>query len=556
MTELILSQIQFGGYTNPFKLAGYILLLMAWIPIVGWVNVDSQEVRTKNILWTGINFGIPAAAAMLWLFLPFYLIGVLIFIITVITSSVLYVMHRNSLVAEFERVLTVSHIKGLISNDQKKVDKITKGIVFVTANKNEVEAPAFKSPEFHGFKLAQEIIDDAIWRRAMEVTFLPSTEEYNIYYKIDGVSVKQEPKPREEMDYLVKFLKQMSDLDLNEKRKPQTGSFTAKKESRNYAFRVNTGGSTAGEKIQITRVEEESLMKISDIGLTKNQLEMFEKIRDLEKGVFIISGPASSGVSTTFYACIRNHDPFISNINTIEKKEGKSIPNITQIYYKLSDTGTTSYARRLQTMFRTGPDIIGVADCEDADTAKVITNVLSNDKKIVYVSFSAPSVIQAIVKWFKLVPDRNMAIDLLNGVCCQRLVRKLCTQCREAYEPNREVFKKFNLPADKIKILYRKGEIEYDKHGKPMLCEKCQGSGFVGRTGIFEAVFFDDQLKEDIKKATSLQEIANLLRRAKMLYLQEQAIRKVAEGITSIDEVIREFTPKTAAEPKRTADKQ
>jgi type II secretory ATPase GspE/PulE/Tfp pilus assembly ATPase PilB-like protein len=555
MTELILSQIQFGGYTNPFKLAAYILLIMAWIPIVGWVNVDSQEVRTKNILWTGISFGVPAAAAVLWLFLPFYLIGILLFIITVAATSVLYIMHRNSLVAEFERVLTIGHLKSLVSNDQKKVDKITKGIVFVTANKNEVEAPAFKTPEFFGFKLAQEIVDDAIWRRAMEVLFLPSTEEYSIYYKIDGVSIKQEPKTREEMEYLVKFLKQMADIDVNEKRKPQSGSFTARKQTKNFVFRVNTGGSTAGEKIQITRIEEESLMKISEIGLTKSQLEMFDNTKE-DKGIFIITGPAGSGVSTTFYACVRNHDPFISNINTIEKKEGKTIHNITQIYYKLSDTGTTSYARRLQTMSRTGPDIIGVAECEDADTAKVITNVLANDKKIIYVTFSAPSVIQAIVKWFKLVPDRNIAIDLLKGISCQRLVRKLCTQCREAYEPNREVFKKFNLPADKIKILYRKGEIEYDKHGKPMLCEKCQGSGFVGRTGIFETVFFDDQLKEAIKKATSLQEIANLLRRAKMLYLQEQAIRKVAEGVTSIDEVIREFTPKAAAEPKRTADKQ
>jgi len=169
----------------------------------------------------------------------------------------------------------------------------------------------------------------------------------------------------------------------------------------------------------------------------------------------------------------------------------------------------------------------------------------------------APSVLQALAKWLKFVPDRNDAIDVLRGISCQRLARKLCTECRQAYIPNREVFKKFNIPADKVKHLYRKGEIEYDKNGKPLLCEQCQGTGFIERTGIFETILFDDQLKESLKKAKSLQEMANYFRRAKMLYLQEQAIKKVAAGQTSINEIIREFAPKTkkTANKKRTTDK-
>ncbi len=552
MTEMILAQVSYGGYISPIKLAGFVVLIFAWLPLVSWVYIDTQEVRTKKEFWTGLNFGLPAAAAILWFLIPFYLIGILLFIISVLAVFITYVMHRNSLVADFERVLTISHIKGLISNEQKKAQKAVKGLGFVTANGNPVDVPQAKSPDFYGFKVLEDIIDDAIWKRASDISFIPGREEYNVFYKIDGLQIKQEPQSAEEMDYFIRFLKLLADLDINERRKPQTGKFKVKKDNDSYEFIVNTAGSTAGEKILIRRVEEKGLIKLNDLGFTSKQIEEINKFKETDGGIFIISGPPGSGVSTTFYACIKNHDPFMNNINTIEKEQGKPIQNVTQIYYKLSDTGTTTYARRIQSMFRTGPDIVGVADCEDQETAKVLTETLAKDKKVTYVSFTAPSVIQALAKWMKLVPDRNLAIDLLYGISCQRLVRRLCKECREAYQPNREVFKKFNLPADKIKTLYRKGEIEYDKHGKPIVCENCQGTGFVDRVGIYETAFLSPELREQIKEAKSLQEISTLLRKAKMLYLQEQAIRKVAEGVTSINEIIREFSPKSGE--KRTTD--
>jgi len=107
------------------------------------------------------------------------------------------------------------------------------------------------------------------------------------------------------------------------------------------------------------------------------------------------------------------------------------------------------------------------------------------------------------------------------------------------------LFKKFNIPSDKIKVLYRPGEIEYDKHGKPIVCNNCQGTGFTDRTGIFETIVINDELRQVIKTAKSLKEVASHFRRAGMLYLQEQSIKKVSEGITSINEVIRKFSSAT-----------
>jgi general secretion pathway protein E len=216
----------------------------------------------------------------------------------------------------------------------------------------------------------------------------------------------------------------------------------------------------------------------------------------------------------------------------------------------MSDTGTTTYARKLQTILRMGPDIMGVEDCDDKQCASLAA-AAAKDGRVMYATLEAPSAMQALGKWLNLVSDKNLIADTLVGISNQRLVRVLCDECKQAYQPNQDLFKKFNIPAGNIKVLYRPGEIEYDKHGKPIICEKCQGTGFYGRTGIFETVVLNDELKEVIRHAKSLQEISSQFRRAGMLYLQEESIKKVAKGVVSINEVIRMFSSKKKPQKKR-----
>jgi type II secretory ATPase GspE/PulE/Tfp pilus assembly ATPase PilB-like protein len=158
---------------------------------------------------------------------------------------------------------------------------------------------------------------------------------------------------------------------------------------------------------------------------------------------------------------------------------------------------------------------------------------------LIYVQLEADSVMQALGKWLKLVGDRALATDLLLGLSNQRLVRKLCQDCKQAYAPKQELFRKFNINAEKTKVLYRAGKVIYDKHGKPSDCENCQGIGYVGRTAVFETIMITPELRKVVRHAKSLPEIGTHFRRAKMLYVQEQALRKVIAGITTVDEMIR-----------------
>ncbi len=216
-------------------------------------------------------------------------------------------------------------------------------------------------------------------------------------------------------------------------------------------------------------------------------------------------------------------------------------------------TGPVSFGKRLKSIVRMGPNVVGVGSCEDSETAEVICDT-AKEGQILYVAMEANNAVEAIIKWIKMVGNKDVAFENLLGVSNQRLIRKLCDECKEAYTPHRDLLRKFNIPAEDVKVLYRPGKPEVDRHGKPILCEKCQGTGFFGRTGIFEVVNMTDELKKALKQAKSIAEISAALRGAKTIYLQESALEKTVKGITAINEVIRIFSK--SADPKSTSQAQ
>lgn len=542
MPVLLSAALDYGGYVSPVKLVVYVILLFGWLPLVNWVHTDTQAVRTKTKFWTGLVAGAGAASLLIWLVAPFFLIGLLIYLIAVGAVSLAYIMHRNSMVADFEKVLTPQHIKGLFANEGKKLEKASMGISFVTANGNEVPLPTPKTHEAFAYQDACEIFEDAVWRRASQIAFLPAKQEYTMSYIIDGIAIKQPPREREDMEFFIALIKQIADLDTAEKRKPQIGKMHATTGGKRITWEVKTAGSTAGEQVLIKRFEDKGLMTIDDLGMDSDQAEALKTIRAVTKGIFLISGPAKDGVSTTFYAMMKNHDPFMNDINTLEKNITATLDNVTQQLFSLNDSRTESYSQRLQTIFRMGPSIVGVADCEDAEAAKIATTAAAKQNRMVHVNLEASSTIKALAKWIKFVGDKAMVVEALVGITNQRLARKLCDECKQAYKPNPQLLKKFSIPADKIKVFYRPGDIEYDKHGKPIICEKCQGTGYYGRTGIYETIIVDDELRNMLKASKSMKDIAMAFRKAKVVGLQQRSLRKVINGTTSINEVIRELS--------------
>ena len=231
--------------------------------------------------WTLIVFGTGAAAILVWLAAPLFLIGLLIYLIAVAAVMMAYVIHRNAQVADFEKVLTTEHIRGLFVDENKKLSKASRGLLLYTANGNEVPLPAPKSPESMGFATACEIMEDAQWRRASDVLFQPTAQDYSVTYFVDGLGTKQTPRGREEMDYFISFLKQVGDMDSQERRKPQKGRFDVMQEEsrQRIGWEIVTAGSTAGEQLKLSRMQEYNLMKLDEVGLTASQMEGIGALR-------------------------------------------------------------------------------------------------------------------------------------------------------------------------------------------------------------------------------------------------------------------------------------
>ena len=538
MPDLLLTSAAYGGYISAIKFILFLILFFSWLPLAGWVNKDAKTIGTKDAFWTMLVFAAGAAATVTWLFVPFFIVGILLYIAATGATSLGYVTHRNAKVPSTERVLTPEHIKSLFAKKTKKVETV-EDFHFITANNNDVPVPeGHNTPDYLGYKTTYDVLNDEIWRRADNIAFSPTQQNYGVTYYVDGVAAVRPDMAQDKMEHFIRFLKLLADMDVNEKRKPQKGKFKTRKGEKYTDWEVMTAGSTAGEQVQLTRVTKTETAKLNEIGLTGEQYDQLNKFSELRHGLFIISGPKKSGATSTFYVMLKKHDPYLNVVNTLERRPLGDLTNITQNIFALSDSGTTTYGKRLQAILRLGVDVIGVADCEDAETAQTICGAVE-DGKIAYATLEADSVVQAIGRWIKLVGDKNNAVEYLLGITNQRLLRKLCDKCKQPYEPNKEILKKFNIPAEKAKVFYRAAKEQRDKYGKAIICENCQGTGFVGRIPIFEIIIIDDELKKLIKQAKNLSEITTEFRRAKMLYLQEQALKKVMEGTTAINEMVR-----------------
>jgi len=548
MPDLLLAAIGYGGYINIIKFLIFLIMFFGWLPLLTWVYQDAKVIETKEVFWSGIVLGAGAAGIIIWLVTPVFIVGMLLYLIVVGATSLAYVKHRNSRVMDFDKVLTVDHIKNLLVSKEKKLAEL-KNFIFITANRNEIPIPEPRTPDFFGYKTAYEILSDALWRRASSIAFSPTPQDYKVAYYVDGAALKQPSTGREQMKYFIHFVKQLADLDTKEKRKPQKGTFKVAQGESYTEWELTTAGSTAGEQVRLKQITHEDLPRLNEIGLMPEQYGQLSRFNEIKQGVFIISGPSKSGITTTLYAFLQNHDAFINHINTLERQASYNLPNITQNSFNLSDTGTTTFAKKLQALVRMGPDVVGVGECEDAETAQVACKAAA-DGKLMYVTLKADSVIQAFAKWLKFVGDRNLAVGTLLGISNQRLLRKLCGECKQAYTPDKELFKKFNINAEKTKVLYRTSKVLYDKHGKATTCENCQGTGCFGRMGVFEIIILNNELRKALIQMRSLPEIGTQFRRAKMLYLQEQALRRVISGTVAINEMIRVFSRPKTKKPK------
>ncbi len=542
--------LTFGGYISYWRILGVLAAILPWLLFCQWVDKDTLFLRrVKRELWNGVVLGGGIAGLALWILMPWQGPGLfwagfgLWFLVTAGSCGV-YVAVRNSMVDPSSRVFTPRHIKAwlgsLTQKKEQKMDAVER--VRVNDHRGKRVPPPADPTQTDAFEAAQVLLFDALWRRATDVELICSTTAARLAYSIDGmVQARNDLLTPEAARSAIDFIKTVAGLDVQERRKPQQaniGAAISGGPGGTTEIEVRTSGTTQHEKLALRIVGVQNRLRIADLGLHARQIERLEPVLKEPTGLVLVAGPRASGITTTLYAALRSHDAFMQNLLTIEQSPLMDLENITQHTYD-STKHEGSYARQLQTVLRREPDVVMVSDCLDRETAHLAVSA-ARAKKI-YMGCVARDSLDALKRLVSLAGDTDGVADTLRAVTCQRLIRKLCIACRVAYKPDAELLKKVNLPAEKIDVFYRppRPEEQVDEKGRPKICPNCQGSGYFGRTGLFEVLIADAGVREQIRNGQPVEAIRAAARKAGMLYMQEIGVQRVIEGVTSMNEVLR-----------------
>ncbi len=524
-------------YFNPLKLAALIALFILWTIIAQWVDKDTIAVNTFRVLWNMVIVTCGAAGLALGLLVPNFLIGFPAYVLLVLVSMVVYVVHRNGLVTPEQSVFTMAHLKRIreqgLKGGKKQVKEVKERVRITGANRQVVAIPE-DEVEREQYRLTQDLLFDMFWRRAAIVDVAPAGQTSKITYLIDGIPTEREGLARPEGDAMVLFLKRIAGLNLEERRKPQRGKLTIALGDTKHTVVVLTAGTTAGERLRLRAVGPEGSYKVKDLGFTEPQLQQVRSVMELARGLVLLTGPKTAGVTTTVYGFVRSHDAFLQNIQLLEYEREVDVDNVTQHVYVPKDDN--SFAAELQKIVRSDPDILVIPEIRDKETATLATKAAAEKTKV-YVGFNAEDVFDALRKWTAMVGDKTAVAKGLVMITNQRLVRMLCPECKERYKPDAGMLRKLNMPTDAV--LHRQPEPTYDKHGNLIVCQACQGTGYVGRAGVLETLVVDDELRKVIRAAGSMAEVQSFALKRGGVGLQTPAMSKVLSGVSSIQEIVR-----------------
>jgi type II secretory ATPase GspE/PulE/Tfp pilus assembly ATPase PilB-like protein len=333
-------------------------------------------------------------------------------------------------------------------------------------------------------------------------------------------------------------------MDIIEKRKPQDGSFSAEVDDRQVDFRVATAGSVAGEKLVMRIFDRgQQITSLAQLGMRDKMREQVYGIVTQPHGMLIVCGPTGAGKSTTLYSSLNEIDRYQKNVITVENPVECQVQNVTQIEVN-PKTGKT-FATELRSILRQDPDVIMIGEIRDQETAEIACQAAQTGH-MVFTTLHANDSVTAVIRLLDLGVQPATMASAISAVLAQRLVRLLCPKCKVRYKPNPEMLRKANLSADKIKYFYRPPEpgeqptdAKDEEDEESGVCRHCGGTGYKGRTGIFEMLVVTDRIRDLIRENPNMNAIKQEAIKGGLKFLQEDGLRQVIAGKTSIQELLR-----------------
>ena len=378
-------------------------------------------------------------------------------------------------------------------------------------------------------KLVNSFIGQAINRRASDIHLEPYENDLRIRYRIDGVLYEVASPPKNLQGALVSRLKILSQLDIAERRLPQDGRFRMRIKDKSIDLRLSTLPTIYGEKVVMRILDKGSLaLDMKDLGMEESMLASFEKAIGSPYGMVLVTGPTGSGKTTTLYSALNKVNSVGSNIITVEDPVEYRIHGINQVQVQ-PKIGLT-FAAGLRSILRQDPDIVMVGEVRDLETAEIAIRAALTGH-LVFTTLHTNDAIGTLARLVDMGIEPFLVASAVVIVIAQRLVRRICPDCKKEYTPPEELKKivkeKFS---DKEITLY-----------KGVGCKNCNNTGYRGRLGVHEVLPITDEIKDMIINRKTPDEIEKAAREQGFISLDECGLLKVAQGITSLEEVHSAF---------------
>jgi type IV pilus assembly protein PilB len=378
-------------------------------------------------------------------------------------------------------------------------------------------------------KLLNMVLLLAIKDKASDIHFEPFEDEFKMRYRVDGVLYEMVPPPRHLSMAISTRIKVMSNLDIAERRLPQDGRIELNVGGNPVDMRVSVLPTMFGESV-VLRVLDRTVVQLdlNKIGMPGDTLKAYRDIMNKPNGIVLVTGPTGSGKTTTLYSTLNELNDVSVKIITTEDPIEYDLEGIVQV--PINDEIGVTFANCLRAILRQDPDKILVGEIRDTETAEIAVQS-SLTGHIVFSTLHTNDAPSTITRLRDMGIPTFLITATVEGILAQRLVRKICADCRTEFEPSPEMLMELNLKPSDVKgksFFYGRG------------CERCNNTGYRGRTGIYELLAMNDDLRDLIMNNASTDQLRACARKSGMVTLREAGLRAMYEGNTTLDEVVRE----------------
>jgi len=405
-------------------------------------------------------------------------------------------------------------------------EKMTKTLVNKVKEELQGGLGVIESEDTAIDQLSKLVLKTAIAQGASDIHLEPSQYNFSIRVRVDGVLREIFSFTNEIYNAFISKIKLLSNLDISEKRKSQDGRFSMKIEGNLYDFRVSTTPTLLGESIVMRILDQQKiLLKVEELGMNEDNFEKFKRLITSPYGIVFVTGPTGSGKTTTLYAALNDIKSLENKVITVEDPVEYQIPLVQQI--QANPKIGYGFAEALRTILRQDPDIVMIGEVRDSETLNAAIQA-SLTGHLVLATLHTNDAVSSVTRMIQMGAESFLVADSLIGVVAQRLVRKICSHCKTQYKPTNEMLKRVQNYFDENTIFY-----------KGTGCKYCNETGYLGREMISEILTIDDEISEMINENKSKLEILQKAKQKGHKTLTDDAINKVKEGITTIEELLR-----------------